>query len=94
MLPRMDGGPAGREFEWQGRGGPFTLLLGDNMFAPTHTSHEMAESLSVDPGDTVIDVGCGSGVLSIVAARLGAMEVHGTELNPEGATFARENVVR
>jgi protein-L-isoaspartate O-methyltransferase len=90
----MDGELAAREFEWQGRSGPFTLLLGDHMFAPTHTSREVAESLEVRPGDTVIDVGCGSGVLSIVAARLGASEVHGTELNPEGAAFARENVVR
>jgi protein-L-isoaspartate O-methyltransferase len=90
----MDGEPATREFEWRGRGGPFTLLLGEHMFAPTHTSREVAESLEVQPGDTVIDVGCGSGVLSIVAARLGASAVHGTELNPEGAAFARENVAR
>ena len=94
MLPRMDGELAAREFVWQGRGGPFTLLLGDRMFAPTHTSREVAESLEVRAGDTVIDVGCGSGVLSVVAARLGASEVHGTELNPEGATFARKNVDR
>jgi protein-L-isoaspartate O-methyltransferase len=69
-------------------------VLGDHTFAPTHTSREVAESLQVDPGDTVIDVGCGSGVLSFVAARLGASEVHGTEVNPEGAAFARENARR
>lgn len=86
--------PATREFQWQGRGGPFTLVLGEHMFAPTHTSREVAESLQVNPGDTVIDVGCGSGVLSFVAARLGASQVHGTELNPEGASCARENATR
>jgi methylase of polypeptide subunit release factors len=94
MLRRMDDQPATREFEWQGRGGPFTLVLGEHTFAPTHTSREVAASLHVNPGDTVIDVGCGSGVLSFVAARLGASEVHGTELHPEGAICARENAER
>lgn len=94
MLPHMSDLPAAREIEWRGRGGPFTLLLGQHTFPPTHTSREVAESLQVSPGDTVIDVGCGSGVLSIVAARLGAGEVHGTELNPEGASFARANAAR
>jgi len=48
----------------------------------------------VNPGDTVIDVGCGSGVLSIVAARLGAGAVFGTDLNQESVAFARLNAVR
>jgi protein-L-isoaspartate O-methyltransferase len=83
--------PAIQEIEWQGRGGPFVLLLGENTFPPTHTSREVAEGLRVNPHDTVIDVGCGSGVLSFVAARLGASMVHGTEVNPEGVSFARKN---
>jgi precorrin-6B methylase 2 len=82
------------EIEWQGRGGPFTLLLGRQTFPPTHTSREVAEGLVVNPTDTVIDVGCGCGVLSFVAARLGAETVHGTELNPEGVAFARRNAER
>ncbi|MFN2591019.1 MAG: 50S ribosomal protein L11 methyltransferase [Actinomycetota bacterium] len=81
-------------FEWTGPGGPFTLLVGEHTFAPTHTSREVAESLKVGPGDRVIDVGCGSGVLSFVAARMGAAEVHGTEINPEGVEFARRNAER
>ncbi|HEX9237042.1 MAG TPA: 50S ribosomal protein L11 methyltransferase [Actinomycetota bacterium] len=83
-----------REYVWRGRGGPFRLILGEHTFAPTHTSMEVAESLVVNPGDRVIDVGCGSGVLSFVAARLGASKVHGTELNPEGVRFAQENAER
>ena len=50
-----------REIVWRGRGGPLTLLLGGRVFAPTHTSREVAEGISVRPGDTVIDVGSGSG---------------------------------
>ena len=90
----MDERPTITEVEWQGRGGPFTLLLGEQTFPPTHTSREVAEGLVVNPADTVIDVGCGCGVLSFVAARLGAGAVHGTELNPEGVAFARRNAER
>jgi release factor glutamine methyltransferase len=78
-------------YTWRGRSGPFELLLGPRTFAPTRTSMEVAEGLRVEPGDTVIDVGCGSGVLSLVAAKLGALRVFGTELNDEAAEYAREN---
>ena len=32
---------------WEGRGGPFPLLLADGAFAPTQTSREVAEALGV-----------------------------------------------
>lgn len=83
-----------REYEWNGRVGPFTIMLTDGVFEPTHTSREVAEGLSINPGETVIDVGCGSGVLSFVAARLGAGKVYGTDVNPEGVEFARWNAYR
>jgi methylase of polypeptide subunit release factors len=80
-----------REYRWQGREGPFTILVSDEVFAPTHTSREVAESLTIHPGETVIDVGSGSGVLSFVAARLGAGAVFGTEMNRQGVELARRN---
>lgn len=83
-----------REYTWEGRGGPFGLLLGDHTFAPTPTSREVAEGLCIEPGDTVIDVGCGSGVLSFVAAKLGARRVFGTEVNEEAVVYARRNAER
>src|SRR3972149_6157298 len=64
--------------EWKGRTGPFKVSLGEGGFHPTHTSRTLAEALEIEPGDTVIDVGCGSGVLSFVAARLGAGRVIGS----------------
>ena len=36
----------------------------------------------VDPGSAVLDVGCGSGVLSVAAARLGATPVDATDVDP------------
>ena len=86
----MDDGAA-REFVWDGRGGPFTILLADGVFAPTHTSREVAEGLIVHPGETVIDVGAGSGILSFVAEKLGAARVYGTEVNERAVQVARRN---
>ena len=79
--------------EWKGRTGPFTVSLGEGVFHPTHTSRTIAEALEIEPGETVIDVGCGSGVLSFVAARLGAGHVIGTDLSAEAVGVARENAI-
>jgi ribosomal protein L11 methyltransferase len=69
------------EVEWKGRTGPFSLVLGPGVFSPTATSKSLAEAIEISPGDTVIDVGCGSGVLAFVAAKLGAAKVYGVDLS-------------
>jgi ribosomal protein L11 methyltransferase len=43
------------------------------------------------PPSTVIDVGCGSGILSIAALKLGAGQVLGVDIDPESIGNAREN---
>jgi ribosomal protein L11 methyltransferase len=45
------------------------------------------------PGHRVLDVGAGSGVLSIAAALLGASEVIAVEIDPHACEVARENLV-
>lgn len=47
----------------------------------------------VKKGDTVVDVGTGSGVLSIGAALLGAGKVHALDLDEVAVKSAQENVV-
>ena len=47
---------------------------------------------SVRPGARVLDVGCGSGVLSIAAARLGAQNVVGIDIDSVAVNVARSNV--
>lgn len=46
----------------------------------------------IKPGDTAIDVGCGSGILSIVAAKLGAGHVTAVDRDPVSVKTARENI--
>jgi cyclopropane fatty-acyl-phospholipid synthase-like methyltransferase len=82
------------ETEWKGRTGPFSLQLGPGVFSPTSTSRTLAEAIQIEPGDTVIDVGCGSGVLAFVAAKLGAAKVYGVDLSHRAVEAARENAKR
>jgi methylase of polypeptide subunit release factors len=82
------------EIEWKGRTGPFPLMLGPGVFSPTATSKTLAEAMEIQPGDTVIDVGCGSGVLAFVAAKLGAARVYGVDLSLRAVEAAKENAKR
>jgi methylase of polypeptide subunit release factors len=79
------------DYTWEGRSGPFTIKLAPDVFAPTHTSREVAEGILVNPGETVIDIGAGSGVLSFVAAKLGASRVWGSEVNPHAVELSKRN---
>ncbi len=45
-------------------------------------------------GATVIDYGCGSGILAIAAARLGAASVVGVDIDPQALVATRDNAAR
>jgi len=45
-------------------------------------------------GESVLDYGCGSGILSIAAAKLGAGKVVGVDIDPQALETARENASR
>lgn len=45
----------------------------------------------LEPGMNLLDVGCGSGILSIIAAKLKADKVFGTDIDPHAVTSAYEN---
>lgn len=59
---------------------------------PTTFMCVQALEKTVQPGDTVIDVGTGSGVLSIAAAKLGASSVEAYDLDPVAVESAKMNV--
>ncbi|TWH48759.1 50S ribosomal protein L11 methyltransferase [Sporomusa sp. KB1] len=59
-----------------------------------HTTSMCIRALEdvIKPGHTVFDVGTGSGILSVAAAKLGAALVHAIDLDPVAVRVATENV--
>jgi ribosomal protein L11 methyltransferase len=45
-------------------------------------------------GARIIDYGCGSGILAIAAAKLGAREVVGIDIDPQALIATRDNAMR
>lgn len=59
---------------------------------PTTVMCIQALEKTVKKGDVVVDVGTGSGILSIAAAMLGAKRVHALDLDPVAVESAKLNV--
>ncbi|MCK9197010.1 MAG: class I SAM-dependent methyltransferase [Syntrophales bacterium] len=67
------------------------LLIPQAVHMPPPSSIELAGLLDVQPGESVLDLGCGSGLLSIAAAKLGARQVIATDVDPSALAAARHN---
>lgn len=67
------------------------MAFGTGTHATTSLCLKTLENV-IRPGDHVIDVGTGSGVLAIAAAKLGAEHVLGLDLDPVAVSSATENV--
>jgi ribosomal protein L11 methyltransferase len=66
------------------------LAFGTGSHATTHLCLAwLRETLA--PGETVLDYGCGSGILAIAAAKLGARDVAGTDIDPQALVASRDN---
>lgn len=66
------------------------MAFGTGMHPTTRLCIIALEEL-VQPGDAVLDLGTGSGVLAFVAAKLGAATILGTDIDPLAVRVAREN---
>jgi ribosomal protein L11 methyltransferase len=69
------------------------MAFGTGLHATTRMCLACLEEL-VSPGDCVLDMGTGSGVLAIAAVRLGAGSVLALDNDPTAVAVARENVSR
>ena len=66
------------------------LTFGTGAHPSTQMVMEAMEQL-VQPGDHCLDLGSGSGILSIAALRLGAADAIGIDIDPKAEDIAREN---
>ncbi|MGN0985943.1 MAG: 50S ribosomal protein L11 methyltransferase [Candidatus Enterenecus sp.] len=66
------------------------LTFGTGAHATTQLCLELLEE-AVRPGDKVLDLGCGSGILAIAALGLGAERAIGVDIDPKAVDVAYEN---
>lgn len=72
----------------------FQINPGMSFGTGTHESTQLCiERLEqrIRPGDTVLDLGCGSGILSIIALLLGAKQATAVDIDPNAVKIALEN---
>jgi ribosomal protein L11 methyltransferase len=67
------------------------MAFGTGLHASTRLAMALLEKYMF-PESSVLDVGVGSGILSIAAAHLGAQYVLGVDIDEEAVAIARENV--
>lgn len=67
------------------------MAFGTGTHETTRLVIELLEAY-VKPGARVLDVGCGSGILAICAAKLGATECKAYDIDPVAVRVARENI--
>ena len=69
------------------------LAFGTGTHPTTALCLEWLEGLDLS-GKTVIDFGCGSGILAIAAIKLGAEKVIGIDIDPQALQASRDNAER
>ncbi len=69
------------------------LAFGTGSHPTTRLCMEWLEQ-TVRPGQSVLDYGCGSGILAILARKCGAQPVTGIDIDPQAVESARQNSVR
>ena len=78
--------------------GEVTVLMDPGMAFGTGT-HETTRLCAamlekyIHGGESVLDVGCGSGILAITAAKLGAADAFACDIDPQSIKVAKENTV-
>jgi ribosomal protein L11 methyltransferase len=70
-----------------------SMAFGTGTHPSTQLCMELLESY-VEPGRPVIDVGCGSGILSITALKLGANHALAVDIDQEAMRATEENGIR
>src|SRR6185369_17725586 len=67
------------------------MAFGTGTHPTTQLCMEALEDL-VQPGIKILDLGCGSGILAITAAKLGAGHILGLDIDPIAVKVTQENI--
>ena len=70
------------------------MEINDTVFQPTLTSRLLAQVFKIPEGSRVLDLGCGAGVLAIIAALKGASHVHAVDVMEQARPLVEANARR
>ena len=68
------------------------IAFGKGYHPTTNMCLQLLES-NIKPGMKIIDIGCGSGILSIASIKLGAKKVIGIDIDPNAIKVSKQNSV-
>ena len=71
----------------------FELEINEHIFPPSSHGSFFAANMKINAGESVIDVGTGSGFLAIIAAKLGG-KVSATDNDPDAVDLAMQNAAK
>jgi len=63
------------------------------VFQPHPITKLLAESISIKPGDEVLEIGSGSGLIAITAAKLGAKQVYASDISEAACRATATNAM-
>ncbi|WP_456420686.1 HemK2/MTQ2 family protein methyltransferase [Thermococcus sp.] len=66
------------------------ILLDEDVYEPAEDTFLLAETVNVEPGETALDMGTGTGLIALIMARK-ADFVIGVDINPKAIELARRN---
>jgi ribosomal protein L11 methyltransferase len=66
------------------------MAFGTGTHPTTQLCMELMES-QIEEGQTVLDIGCGSGILSVAALKLGALKAYGVDIDEKSIENANKN---
>jgi demethylmenaquinone methyltransferase/2-methoxy-6-polyprenyl-1,4-benzoquinol methylase/phosphoethanolamine N-methyltransferase len=95
-VPKTASGPqtTGATIHWASQYDIFTRLLGLGVNRPN--SRMIVEMAGIKPGDAILDVGCGTGNLTLTALKIAGPKgsAHGIDASPEMIEVARKKAQR
>ncbi|MBP9760784.1 MAG: methyltransferase [Candidatus Magasanikbacteria bacterium] len=73
-----------------------TFVIYPNVFSPKYffDTEFFAQELPIHPGETFLEIGCGTGVTTVFAALRGSSHVTAIDINRDAVKNTQENVVR
>ena len=70
--------------------GNFIINTDDNVYIPAEDSYMLADNLQIKPGQSVLEIGTGSGIVAMYASRL-TDEITVTDINFDACLLAEKN---